>query len=269
MMTMVRRWAALVGVDIARVRSWRYLPRFASDWASYRRRWSGPRFPLIIRNAHLILIDFGEDAESAAGHYFHQDLWAARKVFEQRPSRHVDVGSRIDGFVAHVLPFMPVTVIDIRPLTSSIEGLEFVQSDATTLSTFPDASVPSLSCLHAAEHFGLGRYGDTVEPFACFTVMAALSRVLAASGRLYFSVPIGRERLEFNAHRIFSPGTILEAFGDLRLVSFSAVNDAGDLEHDTAPERFLSATYACGLFEFTKDPAGLQRLSTGPALETR
>src|SRR5258708_35341646 len=47
---------------------------------------------------------------------FHQDLWAARMVFEQRPSRHVDVGSRIDGFVAHVLPFMLVTVVDIRPL---------------------------------------------------------------------------------------------------------------------------------------------------------
>jgi hypothetical protein len=200
MMTMLRRSAALVGVDIARVRSWRYLPRFASDWASYRRRWSGPRFPLIIRNAHLILIDFGEDAESAAGHYFHQDLWAARKVFEQRPSRHVDVGSRIDGFVAHVLPFMPVTVVDIRPLTSNIEGLAFVQSDVTTLGTFPEASVPSLSCLHAAEHFGLGRY----------------------------------------------------------------------LEPDTDPERFLGATHACGLFEFTKDPAArLRWLSIGPVVETR
>jgi hypothetical protein len=255
MLTMVRRWASLMGVDIQRVWSWRYLPRFASDWASYRRRWSGPRFPLTVRNAHPILIDYSEHAGSAAGHYFHQDLWAARKVFEQRPSRHVDIGSRIDGFVAHVLPFMPVTVVDIRPLASSIQGLEFVQSDATTLSTFPDASVPSLSCLHAAEHFGLGRYGDPVEPSACFTVMAALSRVLAASGSLYFSVPIGRERLEFNAQRVFNPLTILEAFADLRLVSFSAVNDAGDLEHDADPERFLGATYACGLFEFTKDPA--------------
>lgn len=252
MVIVVRRWMTLVGLDARRVWSWRYLRRFITDWVSYRRLWSGPRFPLILRNAFPILVDFDERAGSAAGHYFHQDLWAARKVFEQRPLRHFDVGSRVDGFVAHLLTFMPVTAVDIRPLTSSIAGLTFVRSDATTLSAFPDASLASLSCLHAAEHFGLGRYGDPVDPSACFTLMTALARVLATSGRLYFSVPIGRERLEFNAHRVFGPATIISAFSNLQLVSFSAVNDAGDLEPDTDPKRYYDSTYACGLFEFTK-----------------
>ncbi|HWF86113.1 MAG TPA: hypothetical protein VG222_14745 [Vicinamibacterales bacterium] len=52
------------------------------------------------------------------GHYFHQDLWVAKRIYAARPAAHVDIGSRIDGFVAHLLTFMPVTVIDVRPLDS-------------------------------------------------------------------------------------------------------------------------------------------------------
>ncbi len=58
----------------------------------------------------------------AGGHYFHQDLWAAKKIFKRRPMTHVDIGSRVDGFVAHLLVFMPVTAVDIRYLDSNIEG---------------------------------------------------------------------------------------------------------------------------------------------------
>ena len=85
---------------------------------------------------------------------------------------------------------MPVTVVDIRPLKSSVDGLTFVQDDATELARFPTGSVHSLSSLHAAEHFGLGRYSDPIDPDACFKFMKALERVLAPNGRLYFSVPV-------------------------------------------------------------------------------
>ena len=30
--------------------------------------------------------------------------------------RHVDIGSRLDGFVAHVASFREIEVLDIRPL---------------------------------------------------------------------------------------------------------------------------------------------------------
>src|ERR1041384_6414180 len=38
-------------------------------------------------------------------HYFHEDLLVAQRVYENRPQRHVDVGSRVDGFVAHIAAF--------------------------------------------------------------------------------------------------------------------------------------------------------------------
>ncbi|RYZ83109.1 MAG: hypothetical protein EOP04_20615, partial [Proteobacteria bacterium] len=35
----------------------------------------------------------------AKGHYFHQDLRVASRIFQNNPLVHADVGSRIDGFV--------------------------------------------------------------------------------------------------------------------------------------------------------------------------
>jgi len=228
------------------------IPRFLRDIGSYG---PDPKFPLRLKSLYPVLVDYRSQAGAARGHYFHQDLWAARRVVQSGVKQHVDVGSRIDGFVAHVLTVMPVTVIDIRPLTSQVSGLTFIQDDATTLSSFSDLSVTSLSSLHAVEHFGLGRYGDKVDSAGWFKGMRSLARILAPGGRLYLSVPVGRERVEFNGQRIFDPSTVLSTFNDLLLMSFSAVDDFGDMRHDCSPGDVADAEYACGLFEFRRPPA--------------
>lgn len=228
------------------------MPRYLRDAAAYEAARAGEgSFGLSLRSMYPMVSDWYESAGLASGHYFHQDLWAARNIYEKRPARHVDVGSRIDGFVSHLLVFMPVEVVDIRPLKSNLRGLRFTQGDATSLEGFQTGSVESLSSLHAVEHFGLGRYGDPIDPDAWRKAMVALARILAPSGRLYFSVPIGRERLVFNAHRVFSPRTVIETFASagLSLLSFAAVDDAGAFLSDAVPDDFLSAHNSCGLFE--------------------
>lgn len=234
-------------------RAVRALPAFARDLRSYRRKSAeaGGPFRLRWRSLYPRLGDRHEEAGVAEGHYFHQDIWAARRIHEAAPELHLDVGSRLDGFVAHLLAFREVTVLDIRSLTSSQPGLSFVQGDVRAL-PFECRSVPSLSCLHAMEHVGLGRYGDDIDPLGCFTGMAELQRVLAPGGRLYFSVPIGRERLEFNAHRIFAPETVLGEFDELRLVEFSMVDDEGRYRERVDPPDAVGATYSCGLFLFER-----------------
>jgi hypothetical protein len=82
--------------------------------------------------------------------------------------------------------------------------------------------------------------------------MDSLQRVLSPGGRLYFSVPVGRERVEFNAHRVFSPSTIISQFSQLRLESFSYVGDDGALHEQIDPLALPESDMACGLFEFTK-----------------
>lgn len=251
----MRRLARILesaGIDVVRLwTSLRGLPSFFSNLYAYRAA-QRTSFPAKLRHLYPVLNEAKLQAGNAAGHYFFQDLWAAKKISARRPPTHLDVGSRIDGFVAHVLTFMPVSVVDIRPLNSNVEGLSFVQADATHLAGIPDGSITSLSSLHAIEHFGLGRYGDAINPDAPFEALRSLSRVLAPGGRLYLSLPVGVERLEFNAHRVFSPNTILTSLSDLTLESFSMVSDTNDFIEDATLDSAASAHFACGLFEFSK-----------------
>jgi hypothetical protein len=210
------------------------------------------KFPINLKFLFPIVTDMKDESGQASGAYFFQDIWAAKKIFQNRPKDHVDIGSRIDGFISHLLVFMPVTVIDIRPLTSFEPNLTFIKSDATNLKEIKSNSIKSLSSLHAAEHFGLGRYGDKINPDATFIFIKSLIRVLEPGGRLYFSVPIGKEKLVYNANRVFSPYTILKVFEELVLLEFSAVEKNGKLINNASIEKWIEKKYYCGLFIFTK-----------------
>ena len=231
----------------------RGLPAFVRDFGRYRKAAHQGGLPIRLSHLYPVLADRYTNAGVAEGHYFFQDLWAARKVYARRPSTHVDIGSLVSGFVSHILVFTDrVEVIDIRPLHSTIPNLVFVQDDATRLSRYDDNSLESISSLHAPEHFGLGRYGDPVDPDAHITFLRALVRVLKPGGRLYVSVPTGVERLAFNAHRILSPATILRACAGLELLSFALIKDDGYLYEDATLDEAARQWHGCGLYEFTK-----------------
>jgi hypothetical protein len=245
----------LFGLNFARmVRSAQGIPKLVHDSIQYNRQAPPASFRLKVRRLKPMLSDYRGQAGTAKGQYFHQDLWAARRIFQRHPPRHLDIGSRIDGFIAHLLVFMDVEVIDVLALNSTVTGLSFQQEDATSLAGLGSNSIISLSSLHAAEHFGLGRYSDPIDPWAHTTFMSSLQRVLSPGGVLYFSVPIGHERLEFNAHRIFDVSTVLTQFKQLRLMSFSYVDDMGDLHEGACPSDVpRNTSCGCGLFEFTKE----------------
>jgi SAM-dependent methyltransferase len=193
------------------------------------------------------------------GHYFYQDLLVANRVFQNKSTRHVDVGSRIDGFVAHVAAFRPIEVIDIRPLESKFHNIRFIQADLMEVS---DGSLvdycDSLSCLHALEHFGLGRYGDTVDYGGYLAGLRSLTRMLRSGGKFYLSVPIGPQRIQFNAHRIFSVEYILRLMVEtFKFDSFSFIDDEGTLHQDVIvgaedAKASFGCSYGCGIFEWTK-----------------
>lgn len=225
------------------------LPWFARSWRAYE---SLGGEHLRARDAMPCLTDRAEGAGSASGHYFHQDLWAARKVHASGVAEHVDVGSRVDGFVAHVAAFCDVVYVDLRPLEAA--GHPSIRARVGTVLALPfeARAVRSLSCLHVIEHVGLGRYGDPLDPRGSLKALAELQRVVAPGGDLYVGVPIGRERVCFNAHRVLSPRTVLAALDELALVEFSAVDDAGALVRDARPADFEQADYSCGLFHLTR-----------------
>lgn len=249
---------SFLGIDP--LRFWQNLRGLGWFWSDYRafkkKAGSNPAFP--IRSLYVLLGDKKESSGSAKGHYFHQDLLVAQRVFANSPVKHVDVGSRIDGFVAHVAAFRPIELFDIRPLADHIEHVQFTQADLmkddARLANYTD----SLSCLHTIEHFGLGRYGDPIDPQGYRKGLESLKRILKPGGTFYFSTPIGPQRIEFNAHRVFSITYLLDLFEpDYELIHFSYVDDRGDLYRhvaltpDTVQANF-GCRYGCGIFELTK-----------------
>lgn len=193
----------------------------------------------------------------SVNNYFWQDLWAARLIIKSGVKKHFDIGSRIDGFVAHVLAAgIEVSLIDIREFPWEVEGLHTVIDDATDLKQVPDESVESLSALCSLEHFGLGRYGDPIDPEACFRCFEQIQKKLKRGGKLYIAVPIGKERVEFNAHRVFYSSTIIEAFSSLELVEFSCTA-AGKIEYNVDIHKYdehsSNGDYRYGLFYFIKN----------------
>jgi len=198
------------------------------------------------------------DSGSASGHYFHQDLLAASRIFQHNPRRHVDIGSRIDGFVAHVAAFREIEVFDIRPLSVSIPNITFKQADIMAPNFNLTDYCDSVSSLHAIEHFGLGRYGDKLDYNGHLKGLNNIHSMLKEGGKFYFSVPIGEQRIEFNAHRVFSLKYLIGLVQDKYWIdSFSYVNDAGDLFRDITLkpkdiENSFGCNYGCGVFELTK-----------------
>ena len=234
------------------------IPRFLREYRKIRRqaRQSETDFPF--GKTYPCLTDRGQESGILAEHYFYQDLYVARKVFQNNPVRHVDIGSRIDGFVAHVASFREIEVLDVRDLHLNLPGIRFTRADLSVKEFSLTDYCDSLSCLHALEHFGLGRYGDPMDYNGHLIGWENMFRMLKKGGKFYFSVPIGSQRIEFNAHRIFSIAYLLgllEKRYDIE--SFAYINDARKFISDAALDEAsirenFGCRYGCGIFEMTR-----------------
>lgn len=204
------------------------------------------------------LSDRYDEAGSIPLHYFFQDLFAAQQIFNNNPVKHIDIGSRIDGFISHLASFREVEVFDIRNIKDSIPNVKFIKADLMD-ENFPFMDyADSVSSLHALEHFGLGRYGDNTDINGYLRGLDNIYKLLKKGGLFYFSVPIGAQRIEFDAHRVFSIKYLLNLFEEkYNLISFSYINDnnklfAGVELTDEGISNNFNCSYGCGIFILEK-----------------
>jgi hypothetical protein len=193
-----------LGIDIRRLlrAPWGAI-RFVRDLIKFSRTNS---LPLRLQPC---LHDWWAQAGAISNEYFWQDLFVARMVHRANPRRHIDVGSRLDGFVAHLATFREVEVFDVRKLDIKIPGVHFQQANLMEWQSLPASSTDSVSCLHAIEHFGLGRYGDPLDSLGVEKGMKGLSHLLETGGKLYLSCPAGPDVIHFNAHRSLRPERLI------------------------------------------------------------
>lgn len=193
------------------------------------------------------------DKTAATGidaHYFYQAIWAFKKILGSNAKHHVDVGSKVD-FVGLLTTITDVTFIDIRPLELKLDRYSGRKGSILAL-PFNDSSVSSLSSLHVIEHVGLGRYGDPIDPSGSKKACQELQRIIAPGGNLYLSLPIGKPRVCFNAHRIHTAEQILSYFSSLKLVTFSIVDDQGFFHDNVSFGNRNDLEYGCGMFHMIK-----------------
>ncbi len=232
-------------------------PSFVRDFFRLKKQRGDDRlFPFGPLNP--ITFERNDESGTMSGHYFHQDLLVARKILQANPQKHVDIGSRTDGFVAHVAVFREIEILDIREQKSRVKNISFRQADLMELQADMSDYCDSISSLHAIEHFGLGRYGDPIDYLGYKKAISNITKILKSGGTFYFSVPIGPQRIEFNAHRVFSVGYLLELFREnYEVQSFSYVDDAGDLYEEVeldanAVQTSFGCQYGCGILELKK-----------------
>jgi len=197
-----------------------------------------------------------DNAGMAKGHYFHQDLLVASFVQQKKPKRHIDIGSRIDGFVAHVASFRKIEVFDIRHLPKSPhENIMFRKVDFMTSNEMSESD--SVSCLHTLEHFGLGRYGDPISVAGFDKGVQNLISLVSKGGMLYISFPIGvKSSVQFNAHRILHPAYLLQLepiSKNMVLERFDFVDDNGDLHLNANMCQVPNdLSYGCGIYSLKR-----------------
>lgn len=241
------------------IQSIRGLPQFVKDWYAFRKIFTGTI------QLKPCLHDRYEEGGITKSEYFWQDLLVARWIYEAKPIKHVDIGSRIDGFVAHVASFRDIEVFDVRPVSTFIPGVTFTQADLMDANTIKPllketkGYCDSLSCLHVIEHFGLGRYGDSIDPLGYLRGIENMAKLLEPGGTFYLSTPIGKERVEFNANWVFNPNSIINAtksFGLIlkRLTVYNSKKGELDSNLDTNTLRELAdQPYNLGIFTFKKE----------------
>lgn len=250
-----------MGIDLKMIYLFfKWLPSSIKEYFQLlRSKWKDKKFP--IKNIFLINQDRYDLWWVAQGHYFHQDLLVAQMIYESKPMKHMDVWSRIDWFIAHVASYREIEIIDIRKIDSKSKNIIFRQLDMMEeIPTEYVESTDSLSCLHTIEHFGLWRYGDIIDYNGHIKWFEQMIRILKSGWVFYFSTPISnQQRIEFNAHRVFSIQYLIEyLFKDrFEIISFSYVDDKGDLYQNVIlDERSIKSVfnlrYGCGIFELRK-----------------
>lgn len=209
-----------------------------------------PRFEILWKDRYPCLKD-NKSATSFDRHYVYHTAWAARVLAETKPCEHFDISSSL-YFVSIVSAFVPIKFYDYRPPNLNLNNYSENHADLLAL-PFGDKSIKSISCMHVIEHIGLGRYGDPLDPEGDLKAISELKRVVAVGGTLLFVVPVGKPKIMFNAHRIYSFDQVLSYFSDLELMEFSLIPDGDSgLIRNATKDMADRQTFGCGCFWFVK-----------------
>jgi len=132
-----------------------------------------------------------------------QDLYTVLKKYHSKIK-----GKRI-GIIGSTVPWYESIAIyyGAYPITIEYNAINSMDSRIKTMTVAEYERNPikfdALISISSIEHDGLGRYGDPIDPYGDIKAMQKMKAMLHEDGLLFFAVPIGKDRLVWNAHRIY------------------------------------------------------------------
>ena len=207
-----------------------------------------------IKNIYPFLDDYNDDAGSIKNHLFHADLIVSQYIYKNNPEKHLDIGSRIDGLVAHVASYRNIDVLDIRNINlSPHKNINFINKNINEFSE--KFMYDSISSIGVIAHIGLGRYGDPIDPDGYKKAIKKICNLIKKNGIIYIMVPVGKPGVEFNSHRVFDPNEMIANFNqyNCKLENFHLVDDNGNLNIDFNLSLASEFNFGGGIYVFKKN----------------
>ena len=165
--------------------------------------------------------------------YMYQDYLAVSSIYQfgntffqqnQRRADVLDIGSRLETALAfsHITNVTYLEPRDVnfpiqdeessgeKKMLKHIDSFGFLKGEAQEIPA-ENESYDYVVSLHAMEHFGLGRYGDTIDYYGDQKGLKEFHRVLKKDGKLILSIPCGFNTIiRFNKERIYNPSVVDE-----------------------------------------------------------
>jgi len=238
-----------IGINFLKLKNIIFFPKFIKDLIIFILKGGKVFLPSPILGEHNL------PSSSFDLQYFYQDLLVANYIFKKDPVRHIDIGSRVDGFVSHVASFRKIEIFDIRPNIFHHQNIIFNQADFMKQNILEQEITDSLSCLHTIEHFGLGRYGDRINPNGHIDGFNNILKLLKKNGFFYFSIPVSKfNRVYLHSERTFDPKEVLKWAKDLQLMQFDLIDEKGNIFYNLNLKNnsFSNLVYGCGIYTFKK-----------------
>ena len=155
-------------------------------------------------------IQLAKDEDFSEGNYreaLNPWLFQALKDFPIRGKSVIILGSQKPWFEAVALAFgaSKVTTLEYNkidyshPKITTITNREYFQKDKLRDREQFDVAFS----ISSYEHDGLGRYGDPIDPYGDLKAMLSAKCILKEHGTLFLAVPHGKDKIEYNAHRVY------------------------------------------------------------------
>jgi hypothetical protein len=196
------------------------IKQFTQDNASPIREWYFNENNVDVN--HLYEPDFIQHLKNMAknrqtNYYGKTDTWLYQALtnFPIRGKSVLIIGSLMPWYESIALDFDcgSCTVVEYRKQDKPVPNVKYIQPHE--LGSLKFDVIFSIS---SYEHDGLGRYGDPLNPNADLESMQNIKNNTNPNGLLFLAVPVGKDEIVWNAHRVYGRVRLPQLINNWELV---------------------------------------------------